>query len=244
MQPPKIRRRVTLSQVAGALHDLGDFGRKVGGRIGANRRSHDQIEDFCVRQMILGRIGSHRLDLPASIDMLEPDPKGAWPDALITWPNGTTTGLEVTAAGDPDYQEQLTREERIASKLPEGEIAFFDSSVDGFAGAATDAVARDVAVAITPKAKARLSGKKYYAIEVCDLLVYEISDGGELIDSTDTKDVSTVVTNLHFGKYRLPASIGQGFRHIDLLIRQFYVHSLFQSPAIYRLAAEVGENRP
>lgn len=240
MQPPKVRCRIEILCRETALKDLGDLGRRVGDRIGSNRRSHSQIEDYCVRQLVLGRLANPDLALPTTIEMLEPDPKGGWPDALLTWSDHAISGLEVTAAGSREYQEQLTREERIASKLPDDEIAVFDSSVDGYAGPATDAVARDIAIAIRQKAKARESGQKYAAVETCDLLVYEISDGGESLSSKNTEAVSEVIHKLHFER-RLPASLANSFRHVHLLIRQFYVHSLFHSPTIYRFAADVEE---
>jgi hypothetical protein len=235
MMPPRVRHRIDISERTSVAEAFGEFGKAVGPRTGPGKRNQNQIDDFCVRRMILGLSASRNLPLPKSIEMLDPDPEGAWPDALLGWQDGTISGLEITTATSSEYQEQLTREERFARTLPEGEIAFFDASVDGYVGAPTESIAHDVSKAIMLKGRPRKAGTKYYAVPTCDLLIYESSEGGLFVESRDNEDVSKVVLDLRFGKHAPAAELIDSFRHVNLLISRFFVHSILGNTRIFRI---------
>jgi hypothetical protein len=238
MLDPTVRRRIDLLSRESAIHDLGAFGLFVGPRTGANKRNQDQIDDYCVRQLICGLLSNPGEPIPCLIEMLDPDPDADWPDALLTWLDGSRTGVEVTAAGSEAYQKQLTNEDRIASKLPEGEIAIFDASVDGYVGEHIESIANDVRIAIDRKARARLSGTKYRGVPTCDLVVYENAEGGIFIESNDTESISKVVLALHFGPQALSSEIAASFRNVHLISGRFFVHSVLGNARIYRIASE------
>jgi hypothetical protein len=230
MRPSNSRATIELGDRENAKSRLGDFGKFVGERTGQNRRTQDQIDDFCVRHMVLGLLSSDRLPIPRFISMLHPDPEGHWPDALLTWADGEITGLEVTTATSEAYQRQLTKEERIANALPEDEFVAFDCEIDGYAGAAERAVAKDVVAAIQKKTDALNSGK-YSAVNVCDLLIYENSDGGLLSNSPES--IGKIASVILFGEHRLVLEQRRQFRHTHLLTSSFFVHSLLTNPRLF-----------
>ena len=232
MLPPKVRSRIEIAAREVALESLGTFGSVVGPRTGPNQRSQNKKDDFCVRQMILGLVEIESVELPRTIEMLDPDPEGRWPDALFSWPDGSSSGLEITEATSEEYQSQLTKEERIASKLPEDEIAVFDASVDGYVGAPTKAIACRIAEAIVRKGRVRNAGTKYSGVSICDLLIYENSDGSPFVESDTTEDASKVILDLRFGNHELLPAYLDSFRFVHLLIANFYVHSILGNPKI------------
>lgn len=238
MRPPTIRSRIELGGRESAREKLGIFGERVGDRIGASRRTQNQIDDYCIRHLVLGLLTSSRLYIPQAVTMLEPDPDGQWPDALLEWPNGTTTGAEITTATSENYQRKLTEEERIANALPEDEIAVFNHDSDGYAGEAEAVVAKDIATAIVKKTDALNSGK-YGAVETCDLVVYESSEGGLYLESDTNESISKVVHELHFGPNRLSISQDKLFRHVHLVTENFFVYSLLGDPRIYSTRARI-----
>jgi hypothetical protein len=230
---PTVRHRIEIPNRETALECLGDFGARVGPRIGPNKRTHDQKEDYSIRHMICGLLNSKALPIPTIIEMLEPDPEGAWPDALLRWADGSISGMEITEATSPDYQQQLTLEERIADREPE-KIVFFNAKSDGRASKPAFGIADCVSAAIELKGDARLTQGKYSGTPVCDLLIYENAEDGLFLESRDRKAVSEVVTAIHFGGRGLSTRFIDSFRHVHLLTGPHLVYSILRSPRIYQ----------
>jgi hypothetical protein len=232
MMPPIVRYRIEICSRATALASLSAFGRSVGPRIGPNKRSHDQKEDYCVRKMMLGLLSSEAAPIPNAIEMLEADLEGTWPDALLHWSDGSTSGLEITEATSQDYQRQLALEERIASREPE-RIIFFDANSDGCAGKPAHGIADQVSRAIELKGRARTIQGKYSGTPVCDLLIYENTGDGLFSDSRAKESVGEVLGALHFGGHCPDTKFIGSFRHVHLLIGEYFIYSMLQSPRIY-----------
>lgn len=232
MVPPSIRHRIEIPGREVALKSLGAFGGSVGRRTGPTKRTHDQKEDYCVRNMILGLLNSRTLPIPVVIEMLNPDLKGTWPDALLHWSDGSVSGMEITEATSEDYQRQLALEERIANREPD-KIVFFNAKSDGRAGSPAQGIADQVSAAIELKGRARVTQGKYSGTPVCDLLIYENAEDGLFLESRDKQSVSKVITALHFGGRGPDPKYSDGFRHVHLLIGGHFVHSIFRGPRVY-----------
>ncbi len=169
------RLSLRLQSRATLVDDLALFGRTVGPRRGLDKRTQAQREDYCIRRWLIALVAADRVALPAT---LEAPPAGSgYPDYVLrTGPNDVELGVEVTEAGDAIWQTWLTRTESAESPR-----LWLDNE-DGYAGDQPERiVVRDLIEAVARKATKRRDGR-YSAIESCDLLIYENSEGGLLCD--------------------------------------------------------------
>ena len=89
--------------------DIGAIGAWVGPRKGPDRRTHGQKEDYIFRRLLVAWRETKQLIFPVNI-RAETDGDGE-PDFLLTWDEGETRGIEVTEAGEENYQAWLTQTE-------------------------------------------------------------------------------------------------------------------------------------
>jgi hypothetical protein len=87
------------------MRQLRRIGRRVGPRLGWNKRSKDDTELFCLRRYIATLAARRRWDYPCSVSM------GERPDFMIS-ARGFDRGLEVTQATTEAFQQMLTESER------------------------------------------------------------------------------------------------------------------------------------
>ncbi len=150
--------------------DLGSIGAWVGPRTGPDKRTQGQKEDYVLRRLLVAWKQIGLLACPLDITAATDEP--GQPDFLITWPNLETLGVEVTEAGEEDYQALLTRTESETAQ--EAQLM----SKDGYAGdGPTRMAANDIRDAIAKKVAGYEQGK-YRQPDSCDLVVYDNSETG------------------------------------------------------------------
>lgn len=150
--------------------DLGSVGAWVGPRTGPDKRTQGQKEDYVLRRLLVAWKQIGLLACPLDITAATDEP--GQPDFLITWPKGETLGVEVTEAGEEDYQALLTRTESETAQ--EAQLM----SKDGYAGdGPTRMAANDIRDAIAKKVAGYNQGK-YREPDSCDLVVFDNSETG------------------------------------------------------------------
>ncbi len=177
--------------------DLGVLGSWVGPRTGPLKRTKGQKEDYVLRRLLVAwkNVGGLRWPVHLRARM---DDEGI-PDFLFTWPDGETLGVEITEAGEEDYQRWLTEEE--AAVIP------FDAS--------TSRGVEEIKQAIQRKTETYDAGA-YRDPEACDLLVYDNTAWGGFLDKRD----------LMSGLGRPNQLLGR-FRQVHLVSGQIVVLDLF-----------------
>lgn len=90
--------------------DLGTIGAWVGPRTGPNKRTQGQKEDYIFRRLLVAWKESGRLSFPITVRATADE--GYEPDYVLEKPDGTTLGVEITEAGEENYQAWLTSIER------------------------------------------------------------------------------------------------------------------------------------
>ena len=99
----------TLNAPETLADDLGALGAWVGPRTGPDKRTHGQKEDYVLRRLLVAWKLTGRLRFPIEVRATTDEEGG--PDFLLFGPDGQTLGVEVTEAGEEDYQAWLTRTE-------------------------------------------------------------------------------------------------------------------------------------
>ncbi len=177
--------------------DLGVLGSWVGPRTGPLKRTKGQKEDYVLRRLLVAwkKVGELRwpIHLRAQLD------DDGLPDFLFTWPDGGTLGVEITEAGEEDYQRWLTEEEAA--------VILFDAS--------TSRRVEEIKRAIQRKTEKYDAGA-YRDPEACDLLVYDNTAWGGFLDKRD----------LMSGLGRPNQLLGR-FRQVHLVSGQIVVLDLF-----------------
>jgi len=90
--------------------DLGTIGVWVGPRTGPNKRTHGRKEDYVFRRLLAAWKQSGRLSFPVTVRATTDEQYE--PDYVLENPDGTTLGVEITEAGEENYQAWLTSIER------------------------------------------------------------------------------------------------------------------------------------
>ena len=151
--------------------DLGVIGVWVGPRRGPDKRTHGQKEDYVLRRLLVAWREKGCLRLPLEIHA-EGEREGE-PDFVIVWPD-RSLGIEITEAGEENYQEWLTYVERGSS--PDAESVPLAAS--------TPRTAAEIGKAIQRKAEKYDCGA-YRGQDACDLVVYDNTAWGGFLDTTE-----------------------------------------------------------
>ena len=175
---PHLRWKITLGGPETLDDDLGVIGEHVGPRKGADKRTHGEMEDFVLRHLVVALRQCGRLAFPVTI-AAETERKGM-PDFVLRESDGSARGVEVTQAGEAEYQRWLTQTESPADAgdavlLPGGGYVprvEINNVVDEFAGK------------IRKKLDAYRDGK-YRDPGVCDLAVYDNTKWGWDLDTDE-----------------------------------------------------------
>lgn len=161
------RWRRRLESAESLADDLGSLGAWVGPRNGPNKRTHGQKEDYVLRRLLVAWNIEDKLRFPVDIFAETDRPKQ--PDFVLAWSPGETLGIEVTEAGEEDYQAWLTHTEG-----PHEESA---EAVDLPDEISTLNTAEQIRNAIDKKVKKFKAGS-YCDPTTCDLVVYDNSAWG------------------------------------------------------------------
>lgn len=185
--------------------DLGSLGAWVGPRTGPDRRDHGEKEDYVLRRLLVAWREAGRLRFTFEISAATDD-KGE-PDFVLAWPDGDTLGVEVTEAGEEDYQAWLTGTEREREEGRGAVSVPHDASTPRTAAAIRKAIV----------AKVRKFNKGWYrGPSACDLVVYDNTAWGSFLDMEE------VIAAID----RRDELVGR-FRQIDLVTGPFVFLDLF-----------------
>ncbi len=188
--------------------DLGSLGAWVGPRSGPDRRDHGEKEDYVLRRLLVAWREAGRLRFPFEISAASDD-KGET-EFVLAWPDGDTLGVEVTEAGEEDYQAWLTQfewreEESAAVSVP------FEAS--------TPRTAAEIGKRI--RAKVRKFDKGWYRDpSACDLVVYDNTAWGGFLDKEEVIGAIDRRDEL-VGKFRQIGLVTGPFVCLDLFGNEF-----------------------
>lgn len=159
--------------------DLGAFGRSVRSRVGPDKRTKAEKEDWCLRRLLIALHYVEPEKLPIEVMAFEPNEARPVPDYVLKFSDREIIGVEVTEATHPDFQRWLTHTERSGEM-----VSLFPG--DGYAGDEPERiVVRDLSRALKQKIE-RYERQRYQAVPQCDLLIYESSEGSVMADSSVT----------------------------------------------------------
>lgn len=168
----------TLNAPETLADDLGFFGSWVGPRKGPDKRDHGQKEDYVLRRLVVAWRDSAAIPFPLDI-RAETDRRGE-PDFLLSLSDGSTLGVEVTEAGEEDYQAWLTQTERETdAEVGDAVPMPGDGVVDRIE---TQNLAREILDKIRAKVSAYDRKKSYRTPDACDLVVYDNTASGGFPD--------------------------------------------------------------
>lgn len=194
--------------------DLGSIGTWVGPRTDPGKRTHGEKEDYVLRRLLVAWKETGRLEFPFDISAAT-DEKGA-ADFLLVGPNRDSLGVEVTEAGNEDYQAWLTQTEW---QREEGAAALsvpFEAS--------TERTAQDFRRAIEAKVE-KFDEGRYRSPSACDLIVYDNTPWGgfldkhELIAAIDRRsELAGRFRQIHLGTgpFVFLDLFGNDFRKVDV----------------------------
>jgi hypothetical protein len=144
-----------------ALADaLGSIGASVGPRKGPNRRSKGDKEDYVLRRLLVAWKLQDQLSFPVEI-RAHRDRKGE-PDFVLQSAD-RCLGVEITEAGEEQYQRWLTETENTKDAGGAVDLPFEASTCRTIA---------ELVRAIASKVE-KFEGGHYRAVEACDLVVYD-----------------------------------------------------------------------
>lgn len=135
------------------------------------------------------------------------------PDFVLSWPDRKTLGVEVTEAGEEDYQAWMTNIERKARKAGGPKAHHMPDQFEG----SIEATANQIETEIRKKV-AKYDKGYYQAPAACDLVVYDNTAWGGFLDKRDLLDA--------IGR---PNSLLGRFRQVDLVAGQTVYLDLFGS---------------
>ena len=161
-----------IRDAASFADDLGDTGCWAGPRTGPLKRTHGQKEDYVLRRVLVAWRKAGALTFPVNIHAERESP--GEPDFLLVWDDGRTLGVEITEAGEENYQKWLTETEPYREA---GRNEGLDRDISG----ASDRARKDYAAAIERKIKKRKTGASATP-EACDLAIYDNTETGGFID--------------------------------------------------------------
>lgn len=194
----------TLHSADTLADDLGSIGAWVGPRTGPDKRTHGEKEDYVLRRLLVAWKEAGRLDFPI-------EARAAWgderqPDFTLEWPDGDSLGVEVTEAGEEDYQAWLTRTEGERDEAP--------GAVSMPLGASTLRTAAAMRKAIDAKVK-KFDRGWYRSPTRCDLTVYDNTAWGGFLDKDQV--IAAIERD----------DLVRGFRQIHLVTEAFVFLDLF-----------------
>ena len=164
--------------------DLGSIGASVGPRTGPNKRSKGDKEDYVLRRLLAAWRLSEQLRFPVEIHA-ERD-RDNCPDFVLVWPDGGTLGVEVTEAGEEQYQRWLTETEDRTE--PEGVVHVpFEAS--------TSRTVEELVRAVSKKVQKYDQGS-YRGPTACQLIVYDNTSWGGFLDKPELIDGVRAHSNL------------------------------------------------
>lgn len=184
--------------------DLGSSGVYVGPRKGPDARSHGEKEDYVLRRLLVAWVRAERMGFPAEI-FAEAERKGE-PDFLLVGPAGETLGIEITEAGEEDYQKWLTATEDHDDPSQAAAVPL---------AASTDRTAEAIREAVAKKVDAYDKGK-YRGPTACDLVVYDNTAWGGLLDKRDVLNALGRPKDL-LGRFREIHLVTEGVVVLDVL---------------------------
>jgi len=159
----------TLNRADTLADDLGLIGTWVGPRTGPMKRNHGEKEDYVLRRLLVAWKLESVIPFPVQIRAARSRP--GEPDFLLIWESDKTLGIEVTEAGEEDYQRWLTESERTvvssAKDLP------FDPS----SNRTVDEWRRSIRAKVE-----KFDQGAYNAPDACDLLIYDNTSWGGFLD--------------------------------------------------------------
>ena len=190
------------------------MGSWVGPRIGPNKRTQGDKEDYVLRRLLIALRTEDRLEFPVELSATH-DEAGK-PDFTFEWDDGRTLGLEVTEAGEEDYQRWLTLFEEEGVVNPSPTNVPFEAS--------TTRTAAEIKRAIASKVEKHDKGK-YQGPDDCDLVVYDNTAWGGFLDKREIIDALGRPNHLlrrfrqiHvvFGSVAYLDVFGEGCRAVDI----------------------------
>ena len=180
--------------------DIGPVGVWVGPRTGPDKRTQGQMEEYILRRLLVAWKSVEGLSFPVAVRAEQG--RDGEPDFVLSWPNGKTLGVEVTEAGEEDYQAWLTKE----AHSPSGEGVPHDLS--------TDRTVKELARAITAKNKKHNRGW-YRAPKACDLVVYDNTASGGFLDKSELVENLAKRNDLR-GQFRQVHIVFEAFVFLDV----------------------------
>lgn len=192
-----------IHSAASLADDLGVLGSWVGPRTGPFQRTKGQKEDYVLRRLLVAWKQLGELQWPFQV-LAHEDDQGV-PDFLLTWPDGATRGIEVTEAGEEVYQRWLT----------ESEAQIQGKALDVPLEASTQRTVEEIKKAIRRKIRKYDAGA-YHDPDSCDLVVYDNTAWGGLLDKRDV-----------IGKLGRPNSLLGRFRQVHLVFNQTVILDVF-----------------
>jgi hypothetical protein len=184
--------------------DLGILGAWVGPRKGPDKRSQGQKEDYVLRRLLVAFKIAGSLNFPLRV-LAEKARRGE-PDFRLVSPGGETLGLEITEAGEEDYQAWLSTTEVAREEGSHRGAAPLDASTPRTA----DAVLRAIAGKVEKYEKGF-----YHSVPVCDLVVYDNTAWGGFLDKRELLNAIGRPNQL-LGRFRRIHLVSGGIVFIDL----------------------------
>lgn len=194
----------TLNAPETLADDLGALGAWVGPRTGPDKRTHGQKEDYVLRRLLVAwKLTGH---LRFSIEIRATTDEEGEPDFLLCWPDGQTLGVEVTEAGEEDYQAWLTRTEREREAGKGAASVPFEPS--------TQKTADNIRERIEEKV-AKFDSGSYRSLSACDLVLYDNTAWGGFLDKRELLKAIGRPNHL-LGRFRQIHFVTGGFVLLDL----------------------------
>lgn len=175
--------------------DLGWIGCWVGPRVGPNKRTQDQREDYTLRRLLVAWKYAGRLEFPATIQAERQ--RDGEPNYVMTFPGGENLGIEIAEAGSPAWQTHLTHLEKKGLSEP-------TADPDEFAEDRSRTI-NEIVSSIRRKAK-RIQEGSYLHPNNCDLAVYDntawggVESKSQLVEGVRTE---TSALGKHFRQVHL-----------------------------------------
>ncbi len=191
--------------------ELGSIGAWVGPRAGKWKRTQDQREDYALRRLLVAWRLLGLLRFPFTVNATATEP--GLPDFLLTFKPDQRIGIEVTEAGDPEWQAKLSTLERDHSQGKDiaEEILLY--------GTRKDAIG-EIRNAISGKSEKMDEG--WYSDGDCDLLVYDNTSWFERITPKHVPEIAsglcTPFRQVHLisGNYVFTDIFGDEPQYIDV----------------------------
>ena len=192
----------TFSSAAAFSDELGSIGAWVGPRAGQWKRTQGQREDYTLRRLLVAWRQQGLLCFPLTVNATTNEPR--LPDFLLTFKSDQRIGLEVTEAGNPEWQAKLSALEKDHSQGK-------DIAEEILPYGTRENATGEIRNAISEKSDKMEKG--WYRGDDCDLLVYDNTSWFERITP---KHISEIASGL-----RTP------FRQVHLISGNYVFTDIF-----------------